>query len=86
MLLEEKEVEECTFDSGRVMKNLSMLSKKNGLGCYWLRDGYFTLLRPLLLLLPLPVLAAFAGLDGAGGEVGFALGFVVVEGDDDVGE
>ena len=40
----------------------------------------------LLLLLPLPVLAAFAGLDGSRGEVGFALGFVVVEGDDDVGE
>ena len=37
-------------------------------------------------LLPLPVLAAFAGLDSARGEVGFALGFVVVEGDDDVGE
>lgn len=39
-----------------------------------------------LLLRPLPVLAAFAGLDGARGEVCFALGFVVVEGDDDVGE
>lgn len=41
----------------------------------------------LLLTLPLPVLAAFAaGLDGSRGEVCFALGFVVVEGDDDVGE
>lgn len=41
----------------------------------------------LPLWLPLPVLAAFtAGLDGARGEVCFALGFVVVEGDDDVGE
>jgi hypothetical protein len=39
-----------------------------------------------LLLLTLPVLAAFARLDGTGGEVCFALGFVVVEGDDDVGE
>lgn len=37
-------------------------------------------------MVPLPVLAAFAGLDGARGEVCFALGFVVVEGDDDVGE
>jgi hypothetical protein len=35
---------------------------------------------------PLPVLATFAGLDGAGGEVCFALRFVVVDGDDDVGE
>ena len=45
-----------------------------------------TLLLLMPSLLPLPVLAAFAGLDGAGGKVGFALGFVVVEGDDDVGE
>jgi hypothetical protein len=37
-------------------------------------------------VLPSPVLAAFAGLDGARGEVCFALGFVVVEGDYDVGE
>ena len=34
----------------------------------------------------LSILTAFAGLDGAGSEVCFALGLVVVEGDDDVGE
>lgn len=51
-------------------------------------DRYFRWIRccPFCCYHYLPVLAAFAGLDGARGEVCFALGFVVVEGDDDVGE
>ena len=60
-----------------------LFSERVALMILFFDDGRHLL---LLLLLLLPVLAAFARLDGSRGEVGFALGFVVVEGNDDVGE